>query len=252
MPCVSVTIITFNEAAHIGAALESVAWADEIVVVDAESTDDTVDIARRYTQAVYVRPWNGFVDQKNFAAEKASHDWIFSLDADERVSPALSGEIRSVLGQTPAVRGFKVPRVSFYLGRWVRSTDWYPDRQLRLYDRRAGRWTGQRVHESVEVQGPVGRLRNDLLHYPYRDISDQLETINRYSTLAALQMHESGRRASVLDVVVRPPLALLRNYVLRHGFTDGSVGLVISLLNASYVLLKFAKLWELGRRDRRS
>lgn len=252
MPGVSVTIITRNESAHIGAALESVRWADEIVVVDAESTDDTVDIARRYTAAVYVRPWNGFVVQKNFAAEKAGHDWILSLDADERVSPALAGEVRAVLSQPTSVRGFEVPRISFYLGRWLRSTDWYPDRQLRLYDRRAARWTGQRVHESVEVEGPVGRLRSDLLHYPYRDVSHHLETINRYTTLAALQMHENGRRASVLDVAIRPPLAFVRNYVIRHGFTDGSVGLLVSLLNAGYVLLKFAKLWELGRRGGRS
>ncbi len=256
MPQLSVTIITRNESANIGAAIESVAWADEIVVVDAESTDDTVAIARRYTDRVVVRAWPGFVVQKNFAAEQACHDWILSLDADERVIPPLAEEIRRVLqaadtagsGATgPGVAGYRVPRVSFYLGRWLRSTDWYPDYQLRLYDRRRARWEGRYVHESVKTTGPVGTLRTELLHYPYRDISHHVQTIDRYTTLTARQALEDGRHASMGDVLVRPPLAFLRNYVLRRGVKDGQAGLVVSLLNSYYVFLKFAKLWELGR-----
>ena len=245
----TVTIITRNESANLADALESVRWADEVVVVDAESTDDTVTLARRVTDRVIVRPWPGYVAQKNFAAEQARHDWILSLDADERVSPDLAGEIRSRLATDPGEAGFRVPRVSHYLGRWLRSTDWYPDYQLRLYDRRRARWEGQHVHESVKADGPVGTLRGDLLHHPYRDISHHLQTIDRYTTLAARQAAERGRRASALDVLVRPPIAFLRNYVLRRGFRDGAPGLVVSLLNSHYVLLKFAKLWELGRRD---
>ncbi|MFB3853237.1 MAG: glycosyltransferase family 2 protein [Vicinamibacterales bacterium] len=251
MPALSVTVITRNEAANIAAALESVAWADEIVVVDAESTDATVALARERASSVHIRKWEGFVSQKNFAADAARHDWILSLDADERVSPELAEEIRRVLCATPPYAGFYVPRVSFYLGRWIRSTDWYPDTQLRLYDRRAARWAGGRVHESVRTEGPVGRLRSDLLHYPYRDIAHHWETINRYTTLAALEMHEAGRHASIAGVAFRPPLAFVRNYVLKLGFTDGGPGLVVSLLNSAYVLLKFAKLWELGRAGRR-
>ena len=139
---VTATVITFNEAANIKAALESLSWADEIVVVDSESTDDTVAIARRFTDRVIVRPWPGYVEQKNFAAAQASHDWIFSLDADERVSRELARELTALIKRGPAVAGYRVPRVTFHLGRWIRSTDWYPDYQLRLYDRRKGRWHG--------------------------------------------------------------------------------------------------------------
>ncbi len=247
MPKLTVTVITRNEAERVPAALESVAWADEIVVVDSGSTDETAAVARRFTDRVVERAWTGYIDQKNHAAGLASHDWIFSLDADERVTPELAREIRGVLSAEPVPRGFRVPRVSCYLGRWIRTTDWYPDYQLRLYDRRHGRWSGRYVHESVEVGGPVGRLRCDLQHLPYRDIAHHLQTIDRYTTLAARQMAEDGRRAGLMDIVARPPLAFLRNYVVRGGVRDAGPGLVISLLNSYYVMLKFAKLWESTR-----
>ena len=240
------TVITRNEAAHIADALTSVAWADEIVVVDSESTDETVAIARQYTDNVIVRAWPGYIDQKNHAASVASHDWIFSLDADERVSPELAEEIKAMMAKTPTDAGFRVPRVTRYLGRWMRSTDWYPDYQLRLYDRRVAEWTGRYVHESMSVQGTVGRLRGELQHFAFRDIADHLETIDRYTTFAARQMHEAGRTTSLLQLAAHPPLAFLRNYLLRLGFKDGTAGFVVSVLNSYYVFLKFAKLWELG------
>lgn len=242
---VTATVITFNEAANIQAALESLSWADEIVVVDSESTDDTAAIARRFTDRVVVRPWPGYIAQKNFAAGQASHDWIFSLDADERVSPALAADIRAVLSGHAAAAGYRVPRVTYHLGRWIRSTDWYPDYQLRLYDRRTARWAGRYVHESVQADGPVSDLRGELLHYAYRDLADHLQTMDRYTTLAARQMFEEGRRAGWLDLATHPPAAFLRNYVLRGGFRDGVPGLIVSAMNARYVGLKFAKLWEL-------
>lgn len=245
MPKVTATVITFNEAANIAPALESLAWADEIVVVDSESTDDTVAIARRYTDRVFVRPWPGYVAQKNFAAEQASNDWIFSLDADERVTPELAREVRALLSTEPPLKGYRVPRVTFHLGRWIRSTDWYPDYQLRLYDRRHARWAGRYVHESVQADGPVGKLRSDLQHYAYRDVSHHLRSMDRYTTLAARQMFEDGRRAGWFDVLVHPRLAFFRNYVLRGGFRDGMPGLIVSAMNAYYVGLKYAKLWEL-------
>ncbi len=250
MPPLTVTLITRNESANIAAALESVSWADEVVVVDAESTDETVAIARRFTSRVIVREWPGFVAQKNFAASQACHDWILSIDADERVSPALADEVRRVLQAAPREAGFRIPRVSFYLGTWLRSTDWYPDFQLRLYDRRRARWNGQLVHESVAADGSVGQLREELVHYPYRDIAHHVQTIDRYTTLAAQQAFDRGKRASVADLVVRPPLAFVRNYLFRLGIKDGQTGLVVSLLNSYYVFLKFAKLWELRRRAR--
>jgi glycosyltransferase involved in cell wall biosynthesis len=246
VPGVTATLITLNESANIRAALESVAWADEIVVVDAGSTDDTVTIARTFTDRVIVREWPGYVAQKNFAASAARHDWIFSLDADERVTPGLADEVRTLLQREPACPGYRVPRVSRYLGRWLRSTDWYPDLQLRLYDRRRARWTGRYVHESVTADGDTGRLAAELQHLPYRDISHHLQTIDRYTTLAARQMREDGRRAAAWQVPAHGAAAFLRNYVLRGGLRDGSAGLVVSVLNSYYVALKFAKLWELS------
>lgn len=244
---VTATIITKNEAAHIGPAIDSVAWADEIIVVDCGSTDDTVAIARARNVRVDHREWTGWVDQKNHAASLASHDWIFSLDADERCSPALAAEIRTTLDVRPAHRGYRVPRASFHLGRWIRTTDFYPDWQLRLYDRRGGRWQGAQVHESIALDGVPGRLSGELLHYSYRDLPDQIARINEYTTLGARQMYDAGRRAGAIDLLVHPPAAFLRNYVLRRGFLDGTTGLVISLVNAWSVFLKMAKLWEIGR-----
>ena len=245
MTKLTVTVITRDESANLARALESVRWADEIVLVDSESTDDTVEIAKRFTERVIVRPWPGYVDQKNFAAAQAKHDWILSLDADERVSPGLADEIRGLLNGTPDAAGYRIPRLAFYLDRWIRSTDWHPDYQLRLYDRRRGRWTGKYVHESVRADGPVGRLRNPLEHFPYRDLSHHVQTMDRYTTLAARQLFEEGRRASWIDILVLPRLTFFRNYILRAGFRDGMPGLVISAMNAYYVGLKFAKLSEL-------
>jgi len=247
VPQVSVTLITLNEAEHIAEAIDSARWADEVLVVDCGSTDRTVEIARSRGALVLCREWSGYVDQKNFAAERASHDWILSLDADERITPALAAEIRALLAMAPPMRGYRVPRVTHYLGRWVRTTDFYPDYQTRLYDRRAARWRGKYVHESVAVDGPVGQLHSELEHYSYRNLRDHLDRINHYTTLAARQMHESGRRSGPLHLLVHPPAAFLRNYVLRRGILDGTAGLTISLMNAYSVFLKFAKLWEMQR-----
>ena len=249
MPKLSVTIITKNEAADIAAALDSVSWADERIVVDSCSTDETVAIATRLGARVVSREWPGYVAQKNDAASLAGHDWILSLDADERVSPELAEEIRKTLEHEPDARGFWIPRVTFHLGRWIRTTDWYPDYQLRLYDRRAAKWTGTYVHEGVKVNGRVGRLRNDLQHYAYRDVAEHMETIEHYTTLAARQMQESGTRSGLAQIVLHPPLAFLRNYLAHGGLRDGVPGLIISSMNAYYVFLKFAKLWELQRMD---
>ena len=252
MPRLSVTVITRNEAADLARALESVRWADEVIVVDCGSTDGTVAVARRFTDRITVRPWPGYIEQKNFAASQATHDWILSLDADERVTPELAAAIKAVMAEEPVHSGFEMARVTWYLGRWIRSTDWYPDKQLRLYDRRRARWAGQYVHEHVAIEGTTGRLSGELQHYPYRDIAEHLETIDRYTTLSARQMYEQGRRAGVLQQAFHPPFAFLRNYVLRGGIREGAPGFTISALNAYYVFLKFAKLWELstGRRDR--
>jgi glycosyltransferase involved in cell wall biosynthesis len=247
VPKVSVTIITFNEARHIEGALRSVAWADERIVVDSGSTDDTVALAGPLADRVEVRDWPGYGAQKNVAASLASHDWILSIDADERVTAALAQTIREALSAEPHERAFRIARVTWYLGRWIRSTDWYPDRQTRLYDRRAAAWNARRVHEGLGVDGEVGVLAGEIEHYAYRDLAHHLQTIDRYSTLAAEQMATDGRRARVLDLVVHPPAAFVRNYLLRGGVRDGVAGLIVSGMNAFYVFLKFAKLWERRR-----
>ena len=248
----SVVIITKNEADNISGALESVSWADDIVVVDSQSTDDTVAIARRHTDRVFTRPWQGYGAQKNYATGLATHDWVLSLDADERVPPELAGEIEAAWRRSPVVKGYRIPRTTRYLGRWMRSTDWYPDYQLRLYDRRVASWNSRFVHESVTVDGKVGTLSSEIRHYAYDDLADHLATINHYTTLAARQMAAEQRRAGLADLAIHPPLVFLRNYLLRRGFRDGGPGLIVSLMNAYYVFLKFAKLWEQQRlpRDR--
>ena len=244
----TVTVITYNEAANIGGALDSVAWADEIIVVDSGSTDGTAEIARQKASRVIVRNWPGYSDQKNFAADQASHEWVLSLDADERVTPALAAEIRSLFERGPSVSGYRIKRVSRYLGRWIRSTDWYPDYQLRLYDRRAGRWNGRRIHESFRLStGSPSALQGEIEHYAYRDIAHHLGKIDSYTSLMAEQWHAEGRRTSVAALALHPPAAFLRNYVLRRGFTDGGPGLIVSVLNSYYVFLKLAKLWERQR-----
>jgi glycosyltransferase involved in cell wall biosynthesis len=247
---VSVTIITLNEAPHIEACIQSVTWADEVLVVDSGSSDDTVKRAEALGVRVVSRPWPGYSAQKNWAANAASHDWILSVDADERVTAPLADEIRTVLASPPDVAGFRIPRVTWHLGRWIRTTDWYPDYQLRLYHRRRAQWRPKRVHESVRPEGAVAKLHQDLQHYAYRDISHHHATMEKYTTLAAMELFDQGRRTRMVDLLLHPPAAFVRNYLLRRGILDGAPGLIVSAMNAHYVLLKFAKLWALERHMR--
>ncbi len=242
---ISATLIAGNEEDRIGDALASVAWADEIiVVVDARSTDRTAEIARQYTDRVFVHPWSGYAAQKRFAQEQATHEWIFSLDADERVSPELWHSIEQLKREGPRHDGYRVARRAWYLGRWIQHSGWYPDYQLRLYRRDRARWVGEYVHESVRVEGSVGTLKGDLWHLTRRSLSEHHEVLNRYTTLAAEEAFAHGKRAGWFALCVRPLLAFLRSYVLRQGFRDGIPGLVISGFAAYYVFLKNAKLWE--------
>ena len=247
MPKLSVTVITKNEAANLAAALESVAWADEIVVVDAESTDDTAAIARRFTDRVVVRPGPGFRSRRTTRRRWPRTSGFCRSTPTSGCRRRCGARFRRCSASEPSAPGYRVARVTFALGRWIRTTDWYPDWQLRLYDRRRGRWDEtRRVHEAVRVDGEAGRLAGELQHFAYRDLSHHLQTIDRYTTLAAEDMAARGRRASLLEMAGHPPLAFLRNYLLRGGVRDGAVGLVISSMNAWYVFLKYAKLWELG------
>ncbi|HEV3469005.1 MAG TPA: glycosyltransferase family 2 protein [Pyrinomonadaceae bacterium] len=254
---ITATIITFNEAENIREACASVAWADEVLVVDSHSTDSTREAARRAGARVVARDWPGFAEQKQFAADAATHEWVFSLDADERVSEELRAEVEALRAAAPAglADGYRVPRRSFYMGRWIRGGGWYPDYQLRLYRRDRGRWAGAYVHESVKLDegARTGTLRGDLLHYSVRDASHHHRMIGeRYAPLAARQMFEAGRRTSPLKIALAAPAAFLRSYLLKAGFRDGLPGLAIASFAAHHAFLKNLLLWEMQRDSSKS
>jgi glycosyltransferase involved in cell wall biosynthesis len=248
VPPLSAVLIKKNEETLLPGALESVAFCDETVVVDCGSTDGTRALAERAGARVIVNaPWPGFVAQRNLAVERARHDWVLCLDADERVTKALRDEIEAARSGGFGHAGYRAPRAAFYLGRWVRAADWYPDLQLRLFDRRRGRWQGGRVHESVRVEGSVGRLRHEIEHYPYADIAEHLRTIDEYTSLWAEQAFEAGRGTSALEMAGASLWTFFRGYVLRGGLRLGRVGLTVCALGAYYTFLKLAKLDERTR-----
>ena len=248
-PRLSVVVITKDEAECVRACLESVAWADEVVVVDAESTDKTAQIAREFTDRVYVRPWPGFAAQKNFGLEQATGDWTLSVDADEEVSQELRNEIEAVLAASgPVCAGYRIPRRNLFWGRFIRHGGLYPDWQLRLFRRGRGRFVDRAVHESVAVEGEVGRLRGALVHRGYRDVADFLARADRYSTLAAEEWLVGGRPARLRDLVLRPAGRFLSMYVAHAGFLDGWRGFLLAALYAYYVFIRSAKVWERARR----
>ena len=245
----SVVIITLNEEANLARTLASVAWADEIVVVDSGSIDRTREVAESFHAKFFVEPWKGFAAQKNSALEKASGDWILSLDADEEVEPSLADEIRSVLAANPSVDGFWIPRKNFFLGRWIKHGGFYPDRKLRLFRRGAGQFEDRPVHEDLRIGGTTASLQHNLLHHAYPTIEGYLEHMNRYSSLGAEMAVEKNPRAfSFIDIVIRPKLTFLYNYFLRLGFLDGREGLLLHLYHAQYVSWKYAKAWERSRK----
>jgi glycosyltransferase involved in cell wall biosynthesis len=245
----SVVVVTLNEEARLRECLDSVAWADELIVVDAESQDKTAAIAREVTDRVFVRPWPGFAAQKNFGLEQAGGDWILSLDADETVSPPLRAEIEAILKAGGVAAGYALPRRNVFWGRWVRHGGLYPDWQVRLFRRGHGRFVERAVHESVRVNGEVARLRGHLEHRSYRDVADFLARADRYTALAAEEWLAAGRPVRpLLDLVGRPAGRFLGMYVARAGFLDGWRGFLLATLYAYYVFMRSAKVWERARR----
>jgi glycosyltransferase involved in cell wall biosynthesis len=247
---ISATIITFNEAENIRDACESVAWADEIVVVDSESTDETREIAERCGARVIVNAWPGFSAQKQFAVDAAAHDWIFSLDADERASPSLRSSIMALRNadESRLADGYRVARRAFYLGRWIRGGGWYPDYQLRFFNRTRGRWRDRLIHESVAMDegARVETLKGDLLHYTIRDSAQHQRMIEtRYAPLGAQQMLRDGRRTSTLQTNLAGPAAFVRSFVLKGGWRDGRAGLTIARFAARHAALKHTILFKL-------
>ena len=244
----SVVVITYNEEASIGRLLESVRPADEHIVLDCGSTDRTLEIARAFGAKTFTEEWKGYSAQKNSAIEKATGDWVLSLDADEAVEPGLMEEIRHVVGHNPPVNGYYIPRKNYFLGRWIRHGGFYPDRKLRLFRRGRGRFGGRPVHEVVQVDGPTGTLNHALMHNAYPTLEGYITHMNRYSSLGAEIVTEKGKtRFSLLNIVINPLATFLYNYFLRLGLLDGREGLLLNLYHSVYVSWKYAKAWELAR-----
>ena len=244
---ISATIITFNEESHIKAACESVAWADEIVVVDSNSTDATREIAEACGARVITNAWPGFGAQKQFAVDQAKYEWIFSLDADERVSDELKHSIKGLRAAKELADGYQVARRTFYQQRWIRGGGWYPDLQLRLFNKSKGHWKQRHIHESVTMNpgARVERLAGDLLHYTSQDAAHHHRMIGeRYAPLAARQMFEEGRRTTIFGVASAGPAAFIRSLILKGGLRDGFAGFTIASFAAHHAFLKHLMLWE--------
>ena len=242
MDSISVIVITCNEEANLARCLDSVKpFASEIVVVDSGSSDGTRAVAARFTDRVLEEPWRGYGPQKQFALEQARCPWVFSIDADEQVSPELAREIAGLGGNA---EGYLVPRVVWYMNRWIRHGVWHPDPVLRLFRRERARFTPDAVHERVVVNGRVERLRGELRHYSYRDIAHHVAKLNGMASLAARQMAERGQRAGWARIGLQPGWEFLRAYVLRGGFLEGTAGFVVAALHAQYTFLKYARLRE--------
>jgi glycosyltransferase involved in cell wall biosynthesis len=242
MPPITATIITFNEEDRIVECLSSLSCCDEVIVVDSGSTDKTRQLASAKGARVFERPWDGYSRQKNFAADQGRNDWILSIDADERLSIELADEIAAWKKAAPSARAFSMPRRVFYLGRWIKHSGWYPDRKVRLYDRHFCRWEGDFVHESMKVDGNVGRFQGDLFHFPYRVWSDHIARVSRYTELAAKAARSRGRRGSIGRLVLGPPLSFIKTLVIQLGFLDGWRGLAIAYMGARYVFEKEFRL----------
>ncbi len=252
MSSLTVITITRDEERNIADCLESVRWADQIVVVDSGSKDRTVELARRHTSDVYGIVWEGYGHARNFALDHAAGPWILWLDADERVTPELAEEIQELVKRDEKeCSGYLVARRAYFLGKWIKHCGWYPSRVVRLFRKGRGRFSETRVHERLELQGNVGILRHDLLHFTDPDLRQYLTKLNKYTTLAAQDMAANGKAFGLWDLLVRPPFLFVKMYFLRLGFLDGIHGFVLSVLSSAYVFSKYAKLWELTRNSSR-
>ncbi|MBT3193461.1 MAG: glycosyltransferase family 2 protein [Verrucomicrobia bacterium] len=246
---ISICITAGNEEANIRRCLESATWAGEIVVVDSYSKDRTVEICREYTDRVYQHEWLGYIGQKNLIKDLAKGPWILFLDADEEISTGLRDEIIGEFssGNTDAFAGYEFPRLVYYLGRWITHGDWYPDTKLRLFRKDKGECGGKEPHDRTTVHGRVKRLSNPLYHYTYTGISNQMATLNRFTSISAEGKDSEGRRFRYIDLIFRPCFRFIRCYFLKRGFLDGLPGLVVAHFSAVGVFAKYAKLWEIQR-----
>jgi len=245
----SVVMIVRNEAARIERALQSAHWADEIVVIDAFSEDGTVDICRRYTDRIMQYPWQGFAKQRQRSLEHATHEWVFSLDADEAISEALRADILAVLQEQQPRAGYRVPRQTRYLGRWIEHSGWFPDYQLRLFQKNKAVLQARNVHEGFSVRGDTGDLNGVLYHFSYNSLAQHLEKINRYTSLEAPEKLQQlgGKRIGWHHLVFNPLSCFWRMYISRQGFRDGFQGFLLACMGALYTQMLYAKMWEMQR-----
>jgi len=249
LPTVACVVITKNEEANIQDCLRSAQWANEIIVVDAESCDKTVELARACGAKVSVRPWPGFGLQKNFGMAQASSDWILILDADERVTEELRGEVRTCLEawRPGAPVAYRIPRRNFFYGAWVRGAGVYPDYQVRLFRQGLARYNNVAVHENLIVDGEIGTLVGHLDHYTERSIRDHFKKFGLYTSLAAQEKAKTVRTVGWIDLVFRPLVVWAKTYILKQGFRDGVNGLIVCVFASMYTFVKYAKLWDLTR-----
>jgi len=245
---ISAAIITYNEERNIARALESLRCCDEIVVVDSGSTDRTVELATKLGARVLDMAWRGYAGQKNYASECCQYDWVLSLDADEALSEMLEAEIWQIKKNGPEFDAYTMPRLAQYLGRWILHSGWYPDRKVRLFDRHRAKWVGNYVHESVVVEGRIGHLKSNILHFTCNSLSEHLKTMDRYTTLAAEQLVSQKAQISWSDLALDPSWTFFQTYVLKRGFLDGFEGLAIAYMAALYNFLKYAKAKNMGPR----
>lgn len=240
----SVIIITKNEESHIEKCLESVKWADEIIVLDSGSTDKTVSLCQQFTPHVFEMDWQGFGIQKQRALNKATGDWVLSIDADEIISPELRHEIEQAINQNQ-YDAFLLPRLSSYCGKFINHSGWYPDYILRLFRRELGEFSNAVVHEIVIVNGKIGKLNSPILHDSYKDLAEVLRKMDSYSTLGAKQLFEKGVKSSISKAILKGFWTFFRTYVLQRGFLDGSHGFMLAIYNSETTYYKYLKLWEL-------
>ncbi|MCK4359884.1 MAG: glycosyltransferase family 2 protein [Candidatus Cloacimonetes bacterium] len=240
----SVTVITKNEEKNIKRCLDSVSWADEIVVVDSGSTDKTLEICKKYNCKIIETDWLGFGKIKKFAVDSASYDWIFSIDADEEVTPELEKEIKRLLSKDNPKNGYKIKRISFYLKKWIRYSGWNRDYPLRLFNRKAGNFNENLVHESVRIRGEIGKIDKILKHYTYPNLTSYILKMEHYANLGAEEAVKKGKKSSVFNAIFHGLAKFLKMYFVDRGFLDGRVGLALSINSAFSVYLKYLKIWE--------
>jgi len=245
---ISACVITFNEEANIRRCLNSLTWCDEIVILDSFSTDRTIEICKEYTDRVFQSPWEGYILQRNRIRDLATCEWVLFLDADEEVSPLMRDEIDFELSKDDSdYVGFEFPRQVYYLGKWIRHGEWYPDLKLRLFMRERGTSGGVEPHDMVIVDGLTKTLKGQIWHYTYDDLTDHITQTNRFSTISARAKFESGQRFSWMDFLLRPPFRFFKSFILKAGVLDRRRGLIIATVSAFGVFMKYAKLWELQR-----